>query len=740
LGPLRGWLSQLYLGDSAFRETVKSKNGNALADAACASVEAYSANKGKPWFRAGPKKKDGKTGKAKDDEVKQGGGPSEEKKGDGPKGKKAPADTKSPSMSFENLAFRSIYATVDIHGVEDVAEIILEPNIGCDSKGVGFSSVGHYLRNIRRLHRRTPQQPLAVVIPGSTVTIAKVIAKVVEREEKEMASGKENPESGLGCIPPMSDYVAPARDTDANKEVLRNAVMIQMGTGFVKLRDEVVGHSDFTLTHATTVELVATWPQPWAKDFPALAKKRQVSEIMELTDGPTPEIYSFREPKTKRGVLLKQCMFRVREELHTKYTISSGKKGLFVTWARRIGVKGPWREDVWMRAAQGGDDLGQAYQNSRVLEGFDGLIFSDVGLGARILPDHIKQARLALRPNDHFYDEDNAHVLTVIRYDVEGLHVDVAPTALSRGLREWGWDTVPVKTRMRDSRRIITVGSAAHPSSQSAYVLGCPLAINPVDRTDVVTEVANRITPLNPAAADNERAPFFDIMNMHTSLEGEDQTGGPLDCSGAGGMSSINCGSPEGVDGSWLSGSTSASSSGGAIAPTFGSVVTDLAVGGIAARSGAVIKENAEVMKAKYDDLREWCDNKFQQMEQTMKAQSTRAGDIATQLTEVAASQGDAEERSRQAEAKQERNQQQLMNMLTGLTNIAAGGSGQAALSFAFPSQQAPAAQTSFLGVGGSAYGPAMIAGVPPLASPYAKAGASVPPGGGASGGGPQSM
>ena len=36
----------------------------------------------------------------------------------------------------------------------------------------------------------------------------------------------------------------------------------------------------------------------------------------------------------------------------------------------------------------------------------------------------------------------NAHVLTKIRYDVDGLHVDVAPTSLSRGLRAWGWDTV----------------------------------------------------------------------------------------------------------------------------------------------------------------------------------------------------------------------------------------------------------------------------------------------------------
>ena len=66
--------------------------------------------------------------------------------------------------------------------------------MGCDSKGIGFSSLSHYLRNLRRLHRRTPAQPRAVVVPGSTITIAKVIAKVVEREKRDMANGADNPE------------------------------------------------------------------------------------------------------------------------------------------------------------------------------------------------------------------------------------------------------------------------------------------------------------------------------------------------------------------------------------------------------------------------------------------------------------------------------------------------------------------------------------------------------------------
>ena len=73
----------------------------------------------------------------------------------------------------------------------------------------------------------------------------------------------------------------------------------------------------------------------------------------------------------------------------------------------------------------------------------------------------------------------------------------------------------------------------------------------------------------------------------------------------------------------------------------------------------------------------------------------------------------------------------QLMNMLQGLTSLAAGGSGQAALSFAFPAQtQLPAGQTSFLPSGVSGYGPAALTGAPPLPAPYAKAPGPAPPGG----------
>ena len=121
-----------------------------------------------------------KAGKAKDEDKKQGDGSGSGKRqgGDGPKKKETAMAPPAPSMAFEKLAFRSIYATVDVLDTEEVAEFIPEPNMGIDSKGIGFSSVGHYLRNLRRLHRKAPLQPLAVVVPGSTITIAKVIAKV----------------------------------------------------------------------------------------------------------------------------------------------------------------------------------------------------------------------------------------------------------------------------------------------------------------------------------------------------------------------------------------------------------------------------------------------------------------------------------------------------------------------------------------------------------------------------------
>ena len=316
-----------------------------------------------------------------------------------------------------------------------------------------------------------------------------------------------------------------------------------------------------------------------------------------------------------------------------------------------------------MRTGQGGDDLTQGYQNSRVLEGYDGLIFSDMGLGTRIFPEHIKQARLTLRPGDAFYDEDNAHVLTPIRYDVEGLHVDVPPTELSKGLREWGWDTVPTKTKMRDSKRIITVGSAMHPPGRSAFVVGWPLAINPTVRIDAVAEVANRINPLNPI--NPGEAPYMDLMNMGM------ETGGMSVSPRFMGVSPISPGSPDWADASTASASTAVS------APSFGSVATDLAVGGLAHRANTTIKENAEAMKAKYNDLRTWCDSKFQQVEQAMQEQTSRTTEMTAQISGVVSAQADADQRARTAETKQEQNQSQLMGMLQGLTRLATGGPGQ---------------------------------------------------------------
>ena len=83
----------------------------------------------------------------------------------------------------------------------------------------------------------------------------------------------------------------------------------------------------------------------------------------------------------------------------------------------------------------------------------------------------------------------------------------MAPTSLSAGLREWGWDTVTVKTRTKDSERIVTVGSAVAPAARTAYVMGCPLVMNPAEKTDAVAEPVERIRPLNQVA--NTPAPFM---------------------------------------------------------------------------------------------------------------------------------------------------------------------------------------------------------------------------------------
>ena len=87
LGPFRGWCSQLFLEDAKFRSTIQEKNGHALADASCQAVEAYSAKKGKPWHRSGPKK-DGKKA-----DGKKGVGPQNGTKGGGPKAEHSGKDS-----------------------------------------------------------------------------------------------------------------------------------------------------------------------------------------------------------------------------------------------------------------------------------------------------------------------------------------------------------------------------------------------------------------------------------------------------------------------------------------------------------------------------------------------------------------------------------------------------------------------------------------------------------------------
>ncbi len=60
MGPLKSWLSKLYADSTEFRDQLAAKNGNALADYVCSTVEAFSAKQGKPWKRNGPSSADKK--------------------------------------------------------------------------------------------------------------------------------------------------------------------------------------------------------------------------------------------------------------------------------------------------------------------------------------------------------------------------------------------------------------------------------------------------------------------------------------------------------------------------------------------------------------------------------------------------------------------------------------------------------------------------------------------------------
>ena len=158
----------------------------------------------------------------------------------------------------------------------------------------------------------------------------------------------------------------------------------------------------------------------------------------------------------------------------------------------------------------------------------------------------------------------------------------------------------------------------------------------------------------------------MDLMNMCTGI----------DRGAAGGLADLSASTISAASGSMDAGDSSMASAGSAVsAPSFGSVATDLAVGGIAVAANATIKENAEIMAAKYDDLRAWCDTRFQKFEQAMSDQATKTSEISTQVSGVVAAQEEADVRARTAVDRQEHNQIQLMNMLQGLTQLATGGS-----------------------------------------------------------------
>ena len=124
-----------------------------------------------------------------------------------------------------------------------------------------------------------------------------------------------------------------------------------------------------------------------------------------------------------------------------------------------------------------------------------------------------------------------------------------------------------------------------------------------------------------------------------------------------------------------------------------------------------------------------------------MKEQTTRAAELSTQITGVATAQHEAEQRAHTFEQRQEHNQQQLMGMLAGLTQLATGGrpalaaspGGGGGPSFSFSTQQ------SFLTaaeMGSSeAYGPSAL-GNGALPAPYSKASSPPPPPGAGGGAG----
>jgi hypothetical protein len=129
--------------------------------------------------------------------------------------------------------------------------------VGFDAKGVAPSTLSHYEHNTRKLHDSPPDKPLAIIIPGTSLTIAKGLNKIIDKERATAL--KEGNRNYKAFIPTMMDLSVPAP-----KEILRPGVLIQLGQRPVRLRQTLLSRSDFVIQRETTVEISANRPKSGA--------------------------------------------------------------------------------------------------------------------------------------------------------------------------------------------------------------------------------------------------------------------------------------------------------------------------------------------------------------------------------------------------------------------------------------------------------------------------------------------
>ena len=70
---------------------------------------------------------------------------------------------------------------------------------------------------------------------------------------------------------------------------------------------------------------------------------------------------------------------------------------------------------------------------------------------------------MKIRPNDKYFDEFTVLVDVRVKYMVEGADIDCTPLALAKGLRDWGWPTLPEADWIYDGKMCAIVGAAEPP-------------------------------------------------------------------------------------------------------------------------------------------------------------------------------------------------------------------------------------------------------------------------------------